>query len=142
MREEDDETLQFVPQEFEVKITKPEPDAPLGILLGSLKGKAGVVTAVTKVAPGGLGEKAGLLVNDVVLFVSGLPITDEKDAIRLAREAPSEVVLRIRRLPDSWPQMYPFLTAGTPSRSPVSSNWSPTTAPRPRLLRPSTRSAS
>ena len=96
-----------------IVIQKPEQAAKLGILLGAAKDKPPVVKTLT---PSSLGEAAGLRVGDIVLAVNGVAVIDDVTASQLARDAPSEVSLQVKRAPPKGSRFGRFGRKGTSSK--------------------------
>ena len=80
---------------FTVRISKPTPDARLGILL--VQREEGQPPQVESMKVGGLGQQSELWPGDIILTINGQKVLDDEDASKLIRKAETEVVMGVER---------------------------------------------
>ena len=80
-----------------VVLVKHPGESKIGLLMES---ECDGATSVRTVHPGGLAERAGFIVGDVIAAIDGIPVKGAKHATRLFSEAETVVEVAIRRQPD------------------------------------------
>ena len=84
-----------------VRISKPTPDASLGMLL--VQREEGQPPEISAIQVGGLAQQSELWPGDVILTINGLKVLDDDDASKLIRKAETEVVIGVMRPNDPTP---------------------------------------